>query len=477
MDKFKLISGPNTLSGLASIIKNAMAKKQDKLTGEPGQVVGFGSDGSAEPVPGWSNPNLVINWNLCNPVNRRGQTEYTERGYTIDRWSNQSEANITVRVGDDGLTIQNPNVGKASWFTQWFEFPLREGTVCTLSALVDLIEGTFSLGTNEASYALSSGLCSATVQVTSSLNFLTFTGVGALKIKAIKLELGDRQTLARQNAAGEWEIIDPPNYDLQYALCSLYSPITGEWIGYRHSNTNLLDNCYFPDPINQRGQTEYSGNGYTIDRWYIYTGRLEIISGSHITIARNNMTDYFDLRQYLEGLDKDLIYTFSILSNGELYSVTGTFTSNPSTKTPFGEIMISWGGGESNIVLIRPLTTDPVNITAAKLELGPVQTLVHKEGDTWVLNDPPPNKALELLKCQRYFAVLGSEYWLSPQGSHSRLTVQFPVIMRANPAVTFDTLYNAVRPDIVVAKPDAVHFGSSDNNPKGVVNIIASSDL
>ena len=43
-----------------------------------------------------------------------------------------------------------------------------------------------------------------------------------------------------------------------------------------------------------------------------------------------------------------------------------------------------------------------VDIKAAKLELGPVQTLAHKEGDTWVLNDPPPNKALELAKCQRY---------------------------------------------------------------------------
>ncbi|MBD5161447.1 MAG: hypothetical protein HDT14_05420, partial [Oscillibacter sp.] len=71
-----------------------------------------------------------------------------------------------------------------------------------------------------------------------------------------KLELGSHQTLARQNADGEWEIIDPPDYDLQYLLCSQYSPITGEWVGSQHSNPNLLYNWYWAAPINQRGQGE-----------------------------------------------------------------------------------------------------------------------------------------------------------------------------------------------------------------------------
>ena len=30
---------------------------------------------------------------------------------------------------------------------------------------------------------------------------------------------------------------------------------------------NLLDNSYFVNPINQRGQSSYSGTGYAIDRW------------------------------------------------------------------------------------------------------------------------------------------------------------------------------------------------------------------
>ena len=31
-------------------------------------------------------------------------------------------------------------------------------------------------------------------------------------------------------------------------------------------NPNLLDNWYFGRPVNQRGQTEYSGDKYTVDR-------------------------------------------------------------------------------------------------------------------------------------------------------------------------------------------------------------------
>ncbi len=204
-------------------------------------------------------------------------------------------------------------------------------------------------------------------------------------------------------------------------------------------NPNLLDDAYFVNPVNQRGLTTYQGEGYTIDRWYIYAGRLDIISGSHIKITRNNMTDYFDLRQSLEGLDKDLVYTLSILSDGELYSVTGAFVSNPVTKTPFGEIMLSWSGGELNIVVIRPLTTDPVNITAAKLELGHIQTLAHQENGVWVLNEIP-NYALELAKCQRYQLVFHGEY--EPVGlgqatnsTEVKIYVPLPVTLRAKPSI------------------------------------------
>jgi hypothetical protein len=53
---------------------------------------------------------------------------------------------------------------------------------------------------------------------------------------------------------------------------------------------------------------------------------------------------------------------------------------------------------------------DSITISAAKLELGTQQTLAHQDSSgNWVLNDPPPNYALELAKCQRYQIELANK--------------------------------------------------------------------
>lgn len=41
-------------------------------------------------------------------------------------------------------------------------------------------------------------------------------------------------------------------------------------------NPNLLNNWYFPNPVNQRGQTAYVGTGYGIDRWYTTGATLTV---------------------------------------------------------------------------------------------------------------------------------------------------------------------------------------------------------
>ena len=58
-----------------------------------------------------------------------------------------------------------------------------------------------------------------------------------------------------------------------------------------------------------------------------------------------------------------------------------------------------------NVLYIRSVDCSDM-ILAAKLELGRNQTLAHQDEDgTWMLNDPPPDKALELAKCQRYYQI------------------------------------------------------------------------
>lgn len=85
----------------------------------------------------------------------------------------------------------------------------------------------------------------------------------------------------------------------------------------------------------------------------------------------------------------------------------------------------------ASCVIFQPMTTDVwFDIHAAKLELGSTQTLAHQdENGNWVLNDPPPNKALELAKCQRYYQLFSSA------DTRPENLADYRPTMRANPAL------------------------------------------
>ena len=136
-------------------------------------------------------------------------------------------------------------------------------------------------------------------------------------------------------------------------------------------------------------------------------------------------------------------------------------------------------------------TTGSVKIQAAKLELGPVQTLAHKEGDTWVLNDPPPNKALELAKCQRYFRIInGPTYLTGVRGYSSATAIEIPITgspMRIAPTPILKNKGNiaASDSDSVVAVTSAesggnAHFVLIAENEKlkrGSIGVYCNDDI
>ena len=175
-------------------------------------------------------------------------------------------------------------------------------------------------------------------------------------------------------------------------------------------NPNLLDNPDFG--INQKQQTEYDQyNGYTVDRW-----RIEFSEGgSKLRVIRTGIElipangGWILLGQLLEGIDKiSGPVTLSFLLDDQLLSAT--FHLDPSLDylyhyAEFGDYVLGIKGKDVSRVSVSYSGSAPARLRAAKLELGPVQTLAHKAGDTWVLNDPPPDPALELAKCQRYQMV------------------------------------------------------------------------
>ena len=460
-----------TVEQIEEKISASAAAKQDTLTGRPGQVVGFGADGAAEAVQGWSGRNLLINSDFRNPVNRNGKSKYTAGSHTIDMWTITGTSS-SLTLEDDGICFL-PSAS-SNGVRQYIKNPSAlAGRTITMSILVGEENGTsVRCGCNDGALHYSDFVSSGAAEITVRINenveelFVFFQCDKVAKsppIRAAKLEVGPVQTLAHQDEDGNWVLSDPPEYDLQYALCGLYSPTTGAFVGSQHSNPNLLDNWYFADPINQRKNTKY-GKGYTIDRWKISAisniGLSVQLTSDGILFEKTEADVYGSFNQPLEnpGWMTGQTVTFSMLAkgntdpymliyfNGEssgigttsmpltdewnLYTITKTITRNDITSA-----QISIGYQKA----------DPVGSTiiqAAKLEVGPVQTLAHQDKDgNWVLNDPLPNRALELAKCQRYFVRLS----LAAYGSigigqaftttRVRMFLPLPQPMRATPSL------------------------------------------
>lgn len=206
-------------------------------------------------------------------------------------------------------------------------------------------------------------------------------------------------------------------------------------------NPNLLDNWYFANPVNQRGQTTYttSSDEYTIDRWMKSAGTLSIEDG-YISAS---LTNWSAIIQNIEpNLFKALAgktLTFSVLHNdGQLKKTTFTPDSNYTNTDiwnglggEYGTMIYRWSDGHPNLVYANSQNSE---LVAIKLELGDNQTLAHQDADgNWVLNEIP-DYGEQLARCQRYFQTFATES-LRPTNA-----LDFRPVMRATPALSTITV-------------------------------------
>ena len=219
-------------------------------------------------------------------------------------------------------------------------------------------------------------------------------------------------------------------------------------------NPNLLDNWYFGNPVNQRGKTEYTGTGYTIDRWKL-TNPNGTLSMGDDGIALVGRAGNIWLQEYLENAAE--LYgkqvTLSVIADGKLYSTTGTVQTeavSPNidvclTSFTNGNIGLYKNAAGGLFVQLHAVNTKTVVYYAVKLELGTQQTLAHQDADgNWVLNEIP-NYAEELAKCQRYQYVIniennGLKFFgqgaADSAGTSAQIAVPLPCNMRAYPTLT-----------------------------------------
>lgn len=218
------------------------------------------------------------------------------------------------------------------------------------------------------------------------------------------------------------------------------------------SNQNLLINSDFRNPVNRNGKTSYSGGGPTIDGWQAYTGAPAVsLEDGAIKFSKGDWGQPLRIKGILPGT-----YTMSALASGSnfaAFSFSIPAGSGPATyyfDIPGTNLRMTfaykWIVQSHLFYLTNNSDADDARVIAAKLERGPIQTLAHQDADgKWVLNDPPPNKALELAKCQRYQVVYSATLNIAAVGFASNQTSVLAKIscppLRGVPTLNFDKLY------------------------------------
>ena len=200
---------------------------------------------------------------------------------------------------------------------------------------------------------------------------------------------------------------------------------------------NLLDNWYFGRPVNQRGVEEFAGYSYGLDRWWAnssITGGITYRDNRLVIANQAGLIQKMDDYTPLNGK----IVTISLLTtDNELFWSTDLFVDKDHDLTfDSGDIIqfyysTDFSGWQFYVKQSR-------NILAAKLELGPTQTLAHREGDRWVLNEVP-DYGEQLRRCQRYFYRVNSHaYGWTYNNNTVNCLIPLPVTLRTSPVITLN---------------------------------------
>lgn len=191
---------------------------------------------------------------------------------------------------------------------------------------------------------------------------------------------------------------------------------------------NLLDNSDFRNPVNQRGQTDYTNNGYTIDRWELYSGAVGVSSLGYITTSGQ-------MYQKI-AIPTDKVYTFAIENDSGIALVTG-IPANGIRPATLGNALIKLAtiGGYVEVV-IEP--SEGYNVAGA-------YWAALYEGSYTVDTLPPyvpKGYAAELAECRIYYRT-GTERIARPftSGNLAYLCeVSYEIPMRANPNVSIKNI-------------------------------------
>ena len=227
--------------------------------------------------------------------------------------------------------------------------------------------------------------------------------------------------------------VDASNYLKKTDTASDTSKLGGKAPEYYIQPRNLLDNSDFRNPVNQRGQTDYTNNGYTIDRWELYSGAVGVSSLGYITTSGQ-------MYQKI-AIPTDKVYTFAIENDAGIALVTG-IPANGIHSATLGNALIKLATISGYVeVVIEP--SEGHNVA------GAYWAALYEGSYTAETLPPyvPKGYTAELVECMRYYYRLqnGTNFIFRLRNQHETNNyaafdicpcITFPVPMRIVPTVS-----------------------------------------
>lgn len=290
-----------------------------------------------EIVPTLVRPNLLDNWYFVGggsqqgggqfPINQRGQTSYDATSTTTDNIDRWKAYQINTTVSADCLTLTNNGKTANGNMRQHLENSAQlRGKTLTCSALLDVTEAdaewaiswATATGTNTPLVRRSGAtdgktLISVTFTAPNTFDAISFyifrSDITEMRVYAVKLELGDTQTLAHQEN-GEWVLNEIPNYQQELAKCQRYAIELNSFgeaytsLGNGHAGDSSFAYITVPLPVTMRTKPTATLSG----SWILEYGA-----------GRNTVTGISYIRFMASGVA--LKVTSSGLSSGRYYSL------------------------------------------------------------------------------------------------------------------------------------------------------------
>ena len=208
---------------------------------------------------------------------------------------------------------------------------------------------------------------------------------------------------------------------------------------------NWLDNSWFVNPVNQRGQTSYTGAGYTIDRWKAGVSECSMNVNAGESVAFNTKTEGVNAywRQYLPHSLSQLggkTFTLAIKDTwGKTHCATGVYPSSAPSDLKsviwlnmYDNVSIVLYCANDGTALVQLTTKTPVAIVWVALYEGSYTA------DTLPAYQPK-GYAAELAECRRYYKKYSTCQFPITITSASWAAVAIDYTdMRGTPTITYD---------------------------------------